>query len=100
MAFPETRKISPALSAPLPTAPAAVSFALPASELIEDCLSIAVLRLGEQDSEPSILFACLDEKGATIRIEHPGDDTRDLERFAGSFVGVLERIDRDRPAAA
>lgn len=75
-------------------------FALPASELIEDCLSIAVLRLGEQDSEPSILFACLDEKGATIRIEHPGDDTRDLERFAGSFVGVLERIDRDRPAAA
>lgn len=75
-------------------------FALPASELIEDCLSIAVLRLGEQDSEPSILFACLDEQGATIRIEHPGDDTRDLERFAESFVGVLERIDRDRPAAA
>ncbi|WDZ77484.1 hypothetical protein PWG15_02935 [Ensifer adhaerens] len=67
-------------------------FALPASELIEDCLSIAVLRLGEQDAETSILFACLDEQATTIRIEHPGDGTRDLERFAESFVGVLERM--------
>ncbi|MCY1237327.1 hypothetical protein D9M68_493250 [compost metagenome] len=67
-------------------------FALPASELVEDCLSVAVLRLGEQDTETSILFACLDEQGTTIRLEHPGDGTRDLERFAESFVGVLERM--------
>jgi hypothetical protein len=67
-------------------------FALPASELIDDCMSIAVLRLGEADAETSILFACLDEQGTAIRIEHPSDGTRDLERFAESFVGVLERM--------
>lgn len=67
-------------------------FALPASELIDDCHSIAVLRLGEAQAEASILFACLDEQGSAIRIEHPSDSTRDLERFAESFVGVLERM--------
>lgn len=67
-------------------------FALPASELIEDCLSIAVLRLGEAETETSIVFACLDEQGAAIRIEHPSDSTQDLERFAKSFVSVLERM--------
>ncbi|OCO99802.1 MULTISPECIES: hypothetical protein [unclassified Ensifer] len=67
-------------------------FALPASDLIEDCRSIAVLRLGDTGGGASILFACLDEQGAAVRIEHPSDGTRDLERFAESFVGVLERI--------
>lgn len=67
-------------------------FALPASDLIEDCRSIAVLRLGNAPAEPSILFACLDEQGTAVRIEHPNDSTRDLARFARSFVGVLERM--------
>ncbi|HEV7308370.1 hypothetical protein [Ensifer sp.] len=67
-------------------------FALPASELIEDCRSIAVIRLKEMTGDASILFACLDRKGSAVRIEHPSDGTRDLERFAQSFVGVLERM--------
>ncbi|HEV7319597.1 MAG TPA: hypothetical protein VGO04_13445 [Ensifer sp.] len=67
-------------------------FALPGSDLIEDCRSIAVLRLGEIEGSASILFACLDEKGSTVRIERPSEDTRDLTRFAESFVGVLERM--------
>ncbi|MEI2297711.1 hypothetical protein [Ensifer sp. MJa1] len=67
-------------------------FALPASDLIEDCQSIAVLRLSEAESETSILFACLDKDGTSIRVEHPGDSTRDLQRFAESFVGLLERM--------
>ncbi|WP_457579058.1 hypothetical protein [Ensifer adhaerens] len=67
-------------------------FALPASDLIEDCRSIAVLRLPDAGGDASILFACLDEQGRAVRIEHPSDTTRDLERFAESFVGVLERM--------
>lgn len=68
-------------------------FALPASGLIENCLSIAVLRLGETQADTSpILFVCLEEEGSTIRLEHPGESTQDLKSFAESFVGVLERI--------
>ncbi|RDL52590.1 hypothetical protein BLJAPNOD_03752 [Ensifer sp. M14] len=68
-------------------------FALPASGLIEDCLSIAVLRLGETEGDTSpILFVCLEEEGSTIRLEHPGENTQDLKSFAESFVGVLERM--------
>ena len=68
-------------------------FALPASGLIEDCLSIAVLRLGETEGDTSpILFVCLEEEGSTIRLEHPGESTQDLKSFAESFVGVLERM--------
>ncbi|MGE6782323.1 hypothetical protein ACQKGL_07365 [Ensifer adhaerens] len=67
-------------------------FALPASDLIEDCLNIAVLRMSAADGDASILFACLDDQGRAVRIEHPSDTTRGLERFAESFVGVLERM--------
>lgn len=67
-------------------------FALPASGLIENCLSIAVLRLGETQGDTPILFVCLEQEGSTIRLEHPGESTQDLKSFAESFVGVLERI--------
>jgi hypothetical protein len=68
-------------------------FALPASGLIDDCLTIAVLRHGQADgATPAILFVCLDEDGSTIRVEQPSDRTGGLTSFAESFVGVLERI--------
>jgi len=67
-------------------------FALPACDLIEDCRSIAVLRMADVGGDASILFACLDQQGRAVRIEHPSDSTRDLERFTESFVGVLERM--------
>lgn len=68
-------------------------FALPASGLVEDCLTIAALRLGEnQDKTPTILFVCLDPDGTTVRVEQPSERTAGLKSFAEAFVGVLERI--------
>ncbi|HXV29765.1 MAG TPA: hypothetical protein VD840_05475 [Sinorhizobium sp.] len=68
-------------------------FALPASGLVDDCLSIAVLRLDAGgDKAPTILFVCLGDDGSTVRVEPPSDRTADLVSFAESFVGVLERI--------
>ncbi|MCA1489636.1 hypothetical protein [Sinorhizobium alkalisoli] len=68
-------------------------FALPASGLIDDCLSIAVLRLGAgADEPPTILFVCLDADGSTVRAEESGERTAGLRNFAEAFVGVLERM--------
>lgn len=68
-------------------------FALPASGLVDDCLMIAVLRLGASgDKAPTILFVCLDADGSTVRAEQPSERTADLQSFAEAFVGVLERI--------
>ncbi len=68
-------------------------FVLPASGLVDNCLTIAVLRHGQTDGEmPTILFVCLDEDGSTIRVEQPSDRTAGLTSFAEAFVGVLERI--------
>ncbi|WEX78285.1 hypothetical protein PYH37_003158 [Sinorhizobium numidicum] len=68
-------------------------FALPASGLIEDCLTIAAIRYGEtEDKAPMILFVCLDGDGSTIRVEQPSERTADLKSFAEAFVGVLEQI--------
>lgn len=68
-------------------------FALPASGLVDDCLSIAVLRLGAGgDKPPTILFVCLDADGSTVRAEQPGERTAGLKNFAEAFVGVLERM--------
>lgn len=68
-------------------------FALPASGLVDDCLTIAALRLGgNQEKALTILFVCLDQDGSTIRVEQPGERTAGLTSFAEAFVGVLERI--------
>jgi hypothetical protein len=68
-------------------------FALPASGLIEDCLTIAALRHGEtEDKAPMILVVCLGQDGSTIRVEQPSEHTAGLRSFAEAFVGVLERI--------
>jgi hypothetical protein len=68
-------------------------FALPASGLIEDCLTIAALRHGEtEDKAPMILVVCLGQDGSTIRVEQPSERTAGLRSFAEAFVGVLERI--------
>ncbi|OAP40800.1 hypothetical protein AU381_02575 [Sinorhizobium glycinis] len=68
-------------------------FVLPASGLVDNCLTIAVLRHGQIDGEtPTILFVCLEEDGSSIRVEQPGERTTGLVSFAEAFVGVLERI--------
>ncbi|MCA1366602.1 hypothetical protein I6F15_04180 [Bradyrhizobium sp. BRP14] len=68
-------------------------FALPASGLIEDCLTIAALRHGETDDKtPMILIVCLDQDGSTIRVEQPSERIAGLRSFAEAFVGVLERF--------
>ncbi|MQW86596.1 hypothetical protein [Sinorhizobium saheli] len=68
-------------------------FALPASGLVDDCLTIAALRHGETDGKaPMILFVCLDKDGSTVRVEQPGERTAGLKSFTEAFVGVLERI--------
>ncbi|MCA1403482.1 hypothetical protein I6F26_02555 [Ensifer sp. IC3342] len=67
-------------------------FTLPASGLIEDCLTIAAIRYSDAGKAPTILFVCLGGDGTSIRVEQPGERTADLKSFAEAFVGVLERI--------
>ncbi|MCA1444306.1 hypothetical protein I6F07_29785 [Ensifer sp. IC4062] len=67
-------------------------FTLPASGLIEDCLTIAAIRYSDVGNAPTILFVCLGGDGNAIRVEQPGEQTADLKSFAEAFVGVLERI--------
>ncbi|WFU48370.1 hypothetical protein [Sinorhizobium terangae] len=67
-------------------------FTLPASGLIEDCLTIAAIRYSDAGKAPTILFVCLGGDGTEIRVEQPGAQTADLKSFAEAFVGVLERI--------
>ncbi|APG90314.1 hypothetical protein [Sinorhizobium americanum] len=68
-------------------------FALPASGLVDNCLTIAALRQGTADDlAETILFVCLDEDGSSIRVEQPSERTAGLASFAEAFVGVLERI--------
>jgi hypothetical protein len=68
-------------------------FDLPASGLAEDCLRIAALRVPKgEDGALAVVFALLDMEGATIRVEHPDENTEGLKRFADAFVDVLERI--------
>ena len=71
----------------------ALLFDLPASGLIADCTRIAVLRIPQDGTaEMATVFACLEEDGATIRIEKPDERTADLKNFAEAFVDVLQRI--------
>ena len=68
-------------------------FVLPASGLVDDCLTIAAVRHGQAgDKTPIILFICLAQDGSTIRVEQPSERTAGLKSFAEAFVGVLERI--------
>ncbi|PST26387.1 hypothetical protein C7U60_05045 [Mesorhizobium plurifarium] len=68
-------------------------FILPASGLVDDCETIAAVRHGRtEDNTPIILFICLAQDDATIRVEQPSERTAGLKSFAESFVGVLERI--------
>ncbi|AFL49255.1 hypothetical protein ABIE78_004978 [Sinorhizobium fredii] len=68
-------------------------FVLPASGLVDNCLTIAVLRHSQTDGQtPAILFVCLDEDASSIRVEQPSERTAGLTSFADAFVDVLERI--------
>ncbi|WP_282562737.1 hypothetical protein [Sinorhizobium psoraleae] len=67
-------------------------FTLPASGLLEDCLTIAAIRYSDAGKMPTILFVCLGGDGSAIRVEQPSERTADLKSFAEAFVGVLERI--------
>lgn len=68
-------------------------FILPAPGLVDDCATIAAVRHGQaEDKTPIILFICLAQDGATLRVEQPSERTAGLRSFAESFVGVLERM--------
>lgn len=68
-------------------------FDLPASDLAEDCLRIAALRVpNSEDGALSVVFALLDAEGAAVRVENPDEQTEGLKRFAEAFVDVLQRI--------
>ncbi len=74
-AFPATRTISSASRIRwLTTSAPSLLFVLPASGLVDDCVTIAAIRHGQaEDKTPIILFICLAQDGTTIRVEQPSE---------------------------
>ncbi|MBC8130183.1 MAG: hypothetical protein H7Y08_07655 [Rhizobiaceae bacterium] len=75
-----------------------ILFDMPSDGTIEDCSRIAAVRL-RQPSGDRILFAVLGETGATLRVATRADLGDRFHGFAKAFIGVLERIRDDLPAA-
>lgn len=68
-------------------------FTLPASGLVRDCKTIAVLRLPMGASgDMQTVFACLNDAGTSVRVEEPNERSAGLARFAHAFIDVLEKF--------
>lgn len=78
---------------------AEILFDMPADGSVEDAARIAAVRM-PGDGSGRILFAILDQDGATLRMASKAEVGERFHGFARAFIGVLERIRNDLPIAA